>query len=118
LTSWMIGEWVLVHAAAGGVGLAACQIAHGQSQNRTKSSQDWNVSAESRVVLGCKVIAAASSEEKRRICIEKGKADETIDYTKEGWQKEVMRITDGKGVNVVYDPVGGSSRSRGAMILD
>jgi len=57
-------------------------------------------------VLGCKVIATASSDEKRRICKEKGRADEAVDYTKEGWQKEVVRITGGKGVDVVYDPVG------------
>ena len=57
-------------------------------------------------MLGCKVIATASSDEKRRICKEKGRADEAVDYTKEGWQKEVVRITGGKGVDVVYDPVG------------
>ncbi|WVR07176.1 hypothetical protein IAU60_004217 [Kwoniella sp. DSM 27419] len=79
------GEWVLVHAAAGGVGLAACQIAK---------------------VLGCKVIATASSEDKRQICLDKGRADQVVDYTQKDWQKEVMRITGGKGVNVVYDPVG------------
>ncbi|WVQ67824.1 uncharacterized protein L199_006029 [Kwoniella botswanensis] len=79
------GEWVLIHAGAGGVGLAACQIAK---------------------VLGCKVIATASSPSKRRVCQEYGKADEVVDYTRKDWQKEVMRITGGKGVNVVFDPVG------------
>ena len=59
------GEWVLVHAAAGGVGLAAVQIAK---------------------AIGCKVIGAAGSEEKRRIVKDKGGADEVVDYTKDGWQ--------------------------------
>ncbi|WVQ99274.1 hypothetical protein IAU59_006406 [Kwoniella sp. CBS 9459] len=79
------GEWVLVHAGAGGVGLAACQIAK---------------------VLGCKVIATASSSDKRQACIDHGKADHVVDYTQKDWQKEVMKITGGKGVNVVFDPVG------------
>ncbi|WWD17442.1 hypothetical protein CI109_101883 [Kwoniella shandongensis] len=79
------GEWVLVHAGAGGVGLAACQIAKEQ---------------------GCKVIATASSEEKRKACIDYGGADEVVDYTKKDWQNEVKRITGGEGVNVVFDPVG------------
>jgi NADPH2:quinone reductase len=79
------GEWVLVHAAAGGVGLAACQVAK---------------------VLGCKVIAAAGSASKRQICIDKGGADHVIDYTAEGWQKEVLKVTGGHGVDVVFDPVG------------
>ncbi|WRT66213.1 uncharacterized protein IL334_003166 [Kwoniella shivajii] len=79
------GEWVLVHAGAGGVGLSACQIAK---------------------ALGCKVIATASSEDKRDICEKLGKADDVVDYTKKDWQKEVLSITKGKGVNVVFDPVG------------
>ncbi|KAK4685609.1 NADPH:quinone reductase, partial [Tremellales sp. Uapishka_1] len=79
------GDWVLVHAGAGGVGLAACQIAK---------------------VLGCKVIATASTEEKRRVCRDRGGVDEVVDYTQADWQKEVMRITGGKGVDVVFDPVG------------
>jgi len=74
-----------VHAAAGGVGLAACQIAK---------------------VLGCRVIAAAGSDAKRAICKEKGGADYVLDYTVDGWQKEVMRITGGHGADVVFDPVG------------
>ncbi|KAL1413593.1 hypothetical protein Q8F55_001368 [Vanrija albida] len=79
------GEWVLVLAAAGGVGLAAVQIAK---------------------MLGCKVIAAAGSAEKLKIAVERGGADATVDYGKEGWQKEVLKITGGAGVDVVYDPVG------------
>ncbi|ORY32517.1 alcohol dehydrogenase [Naematelia encephala] len=79
------GEWVLIHAGAGGVGIAACQIAK---------------------AVGCKVIATASSEDKRRICTERGGVDAVVDYSKDGWQKQVMDITNGKGVDVVYDPVG------------
>lgn len=79
------GEWVLVHAAAGGVGIAAVQVAK---------------------ALGAKVIAAAGSEEKRKIAIEHGGADFAIDYNKPGWQDEVKKITKGHGVDVVYDPVG------------
>ncbi|KAF7964968.1 hypothetical protein HWV62_31365 [Athelia sp. TMB] len=79
------GEWVLVTAAAGGVGIAAAQLAH---------------------ALGAKVIAAAGSEEKLTICKKYGAADYTINYSNPGWQKEVLKITGGKGVDVVYDPVG------------
>ncbi|KAJ7095658.1 alcohol dehydrogenase [Mycena epipterygia] len=78
------GECVLVTAAAGGVGLAAVQLA--------KS-------------LGANVIAAAGSQEKLDIAKTYGGADYTVDYTKSGWQKEVLRMTDGKGVDVIYDPV-------------
>ncbi|KZT57793.1 NAD(P)-binding protein [Calocera cornea HHB12733] len=79
------GDWVLVHAGAGGVGLSAVQIA--------KS-------------LGAKVIATAGSHAKLEICKKVGGADEALDYSKPGWQKEVLRITGGKGVDVIYDPVG------------
>ncbi|GAA6033248.1 hypothetical protein JCM8097_003015 [Rhodosporidiobolus ruineniae] len=78
------GEWVLVHAAAGGVGLAAVQIAR---------------------ALGARVIATASSQRKLDVAKRHG-AEFGVDYTKEGWQKEVMKITEGHGVDVVYDPVG------------
>lgn len=56
--------------------------------------------------MGCKVIATAGSEDKRRIAKEKGGADYTVDYGKKGWQDEVKKITGGHGVDVVYDPVG------------
>ncbi|KAL7411138.1 hypothetical protein BDY24DRAFT_365123 [Mrakia frigida] len=79
------GDWVLVHAGAGGVGLPAIQIA--------KS-------------LGCKVIATAGSKDKLDVCRDLGGADFGVDYSKDGWQKEVMKITGGKGVDVVFDPVG------------
>ncbi|KAJ7647303.1 NAD(P)-binding protein [Roridomyces roridus] len=79
------GEWVLVTAAAGGVGMAAVQIAK---------------------ALGAKVIAAAGSQSKLDIIKKYGGADYTVDYTKPGWQKEVTKITGGKGADVIYDPVG------------
>lgn len=79
------GEWVLVHAAAGGVGLCAVQIAKAK---------------------GAKVIATAGSKEKLEIAKKLGGADEVLNYREPGWQKEVMRITGGKGVDVIYDPVG------------
>ncbi|KAI0360914.1 alcohol dehydrogenase [Trametes cingulata] len=79
------GEWVLVTASAGGVGIAAVQLAK---------------------ALGAKVIAAAGSPEKVDISIRYGGADHGVNYSKEGWQKEVLKITGGKGVDVIYDPVG------------
>ncbi|GAA5985324.1 hypothetical protein JCM10908_002622 [Rhodotorula pacifica] len=78
------GEWVLVHAAAGGVGLAAVQIAK---------------------AIGAKVIATAGSEAKLKVAKSFG-ADYGINYNNEGWQKEVMKITNNHGADVVYDPVG------------
>ncbi|BGP19195.1 hypothetical protein JCM10213v2_007282 [Rhodosporidiobolus nylandii] len=74
------GEWVLVHAAAGG----AVQIAK---------------------ALGAKVIATASTPAKLEVAMRYG-ADWGVDYGKEGWQKEVMKITKGHGADVIYDPVG------------
>lgn len=56
--------------------------------------------------LGGKVIAAAGNREKMDVCMKYGGADCTVDYSKPNWQKEVMGITNGKGVDVVYDPVG------------
>ncbi|KAL0575748.1 hypothetical protein V5O48_006235 [Marasmius crinis-equi] len=79
------GEWVLVTAAAGGVGICAVQLAK---------------------VLGGRVIAAAGSEDKMEVAKRYGGADYVVNYSKPGWQKEVSKITGGKGVDVVYDPVG------------
>ncbi|TBU39092.1 alcohol dehydrogenase [Dichomitus squalens] len=79
------GEWVLVTASAGGVGIAAVQLAK---------------------ALGAKVIAAAGSQEKIDVSIQQGGADYGVNYSKEGWQKEVLKLTGGKGVDVIYDPVG------------
>jgi NADPH:quinone reductase len=79
------GETLLVLGAAGGVGLAAVELGK---------------------LLGARVIAAASSEEKLATCRERG-ADAVIDYEKEDLREAIRALTDGKGVDVVYDPVGG-----------
>lgn len=79
------GETVLVLGAAGGVGIAAVQLAK---------------------AMGAKVIAAASSSEKLAFARENG-ADEVINYTDEDLKARVKELTEGKGVDVVYDPVGG-----------
>ncbi|MBM3342383.1 MAG: NADPH:quinone oxidoreductase family protein [Betaproteobacteria bacterium] len=79
------GETLLVLGASGGVGLAAVEIGK---------------------ALGAKVIACASSEDKLTVCREHG-ADATINYATEDMRARVKDITKGKGVDVVYDPVGG-----------
>jgi NADPH2:quinone reductase len=79
------GETLLVLGASGGVGLAAIEIGK---------------------ALGARVIACASSADKLAICREHG-ADETIDYEREDLKERVKALTGGKGVDVVYDPVGG-----------
>jgi len=79
------GETMLVLGAAGGVGTAAIQIGK---------------------VLGARVIAAASSDEKCDFCKSLG-ADATINYTAGNIRDELKKLTDGKGPDVVYDPVGG-----------
>ena len=79
------GEWLLVHAAAGGVGLSAVQIGR---------------------ALGARVIATAGSAEKVEFCLTQG-ADYALDYRDAGWVDHVREITGGHGVDVVYDPVGG-----------
>lgn len=79
------GETMLVLGAAGGVGLAAVEIGK---------------------VLGAHVIAAASSDEKLDICKRFG-ADATINYSTEDLRERVKALTDGKGPDVIYDPVGG-----------
>ncbi len=79
------GETVLVLAAAGGVGSAAVELAR---------------------VHGCYVIAAAGGPDKIEACRKLG-ADEVIDYNSEDLYERVMSLTDGRGVDVVYDPVGG-----------
>lgn len=78
------GDTALVHAAAGGVGQLLVQIAKRR---------------------GARVIATVSTEEKARIARECG-ADEVILYTQEDFETETRRLTQGKGVNVVYDSVG------------
>jgi NADPH2:quinone reductase len=80
------GEWVVIHGAAGGIGLPAIQIAK---------------------LHGAHVIATASTEEKRSVCLEEG-ADHAIDY-QAGFRDKVMELTGGRGVDIVYDPVNGST---------
>src|SRR5713226_2055615 len=79
------GEWLLVHAAAGGVGLAAVQIGK---------------------ALGARVIATAGTAAKLEIARQSG-ADVLIDYRTEDWVERVKRVTHGHGADVIYDPVGG-----------
>lgn len=79
------GETVLVLGAAGGVGTAAIQIAK---------------------TAGARVIAAASTDEKCALCTQIG-ADATINYTRQDLRETVKALTDGKGPDVIYDPVGG-----------
>ncbi len=79
------GETVLVLGAAGGVGTAAIQIAK---------------------AAGARVIAAASSDAKTAMCLQIG-ADATINYATQNLREELKRLTDGRGPDVVYDPVGG-----------
>jgi len=78
------GDWVLVHGAAGGIGIAAIQVAK---------------------LYGAKVIATASTDEKRAVCREEG-ADYAIDY-REGLRDRVKELTGAHdGVDIVYDPIG------------
>jgi len=79
------GEWLLVHAGASGVGMAAIQIGK---------------------ALGARVIATAGSEAKLAFAREQG-ADHAIDYTDVAWVERVKEITLGRGADTIYDPVGG-----------
>jgi len=79
------GETLLVLGAAGGVGIAAVQLGK---------------------LLGAKVIAAASTPDKRDFTTRFG-ADETIDYTKADWRDTLKTLTGGHGPDVIFDPVGG-----------
>jgi NADPH2:quinone reductase len=79
------GETLLVLGAAGGVGLAAIEIGK---------------------AIGARVIAAASSEDKLAVCRQHG-ADATINYESEDLREALKRETQGKGADVIFDPVGG-----------
>jgi NADPH2:quinone reductase len=79
------GETVLVLGAAGGVGIATVELAK---------------------AMGATVIAAASTDEKLEFCKNSG-ADELINYSTEDLRGRIKEITGGKGVDVIYDPVGG-----------
>jgi NADPH2:quinone reductase len=97
------GDWVLIHAGAGGVGLLLTQMA--------KS-------------LGARVITTVSTDEKARLSREAG-ADHVVLYTQSDFAAETRRLTDGEGVAAVYDSVGkttfdkslDSLRVRGYMVL-
>lgn len=97
------GDSALIHAAAGGVGLLLVQLAKRR---------------------GARVIGTVSTEEKARLAREAG-ADEVILYTRVDFETETRRLTNGKGVNVVYDSVGQTTfdksvnclKPRGYMVL-
>ena len=80
------GETLLVLGASGGVGLAAVELGK---------------------LMGAKVIAAASTDEKLALCKEYG-ADMVINYSKQDLKATIKEMTQGKGVDVIYDPVGGN----------
>jgi len=80
------GETLLVLGAAGGVGVAACELG---------------------AALGARVIAAASTDDKLAFCREHGATD-VINYAREDLKDRIKALTSGNGVNVVYDPIGGS----------
>lgn len=79
------GEWVLVHGAAGGVGLACVDLAK---------------------VLGCRVIAASASDAKLAVIEAEYAPEATVNVTG-GFRERVKELTGGRGADVVYDPVGG-----------
>lgn len=79
------GETLMVLGASGGVGIAAIQLGK---------------------MMGARVIAAASTDQKLQVCKENG-ADELINYGDQDLRARVKELTSGKGVDVVYDPVGG-----------
>ncbi|MBV9995554.1 MAG: NADPH:quinone oxidoreductase family protein [Caulobacteraceae bacterium] len=79
------GEWVLVHGAAGGVGLACVDMAK---------------------AFGCRVIAAASSDAKLAVIADEYAPDALINVVG-GFRDEVKTLTDGRGADVIYDPVSG-----------
>jgi NADPH:quinone reductase len=97
------GETALVHAAAGGVGLLLVQMAK---------------------QIGARVIATVGTDEKAKLAREAG-ADDVIVYTKQDFEAETKRLTDGKGVHVIYDGVGKTTfdkdlnllRPRGYLVL-
>jgi len=89
------GQAALVHAAAGGVGLLLVQMAHH---------------------IGARVIGTVSTEEKARLARDAG-ADEIIQYTTSDFETETRKLTDGKGVDVIYDSVGKTTFEKGLNVL-
>lgn len=88
-------DTALVHAAAGGVGLLLLQLAK---------------------KCGARIIGTVSTDEKAALAKEAG-ADEVILYTQDDFEKETMRLTDGEGVDVVYDSVGNTTFEKGLACL-
>ena len=89
------GDTVLVHAGAGGVGSAAVQLA-----------KAW----------GARVIATAGGEEKAQLCRDIG-ADVAIDYKAGDWVEAVRKETDGRGCDIIYDPVGDAIGEQSVRVL-
>jgi NADPH:quinone reductase len=89
------GETALIHAAAGGVGLLLVQMAK---------------------KLGARVIGTAGTKEKAQLALDAG-ADECIVYTEADFETETQRLTDSKGVNVVYDGVGKATFDKDLNVL-
>src|SRR6266853_1270677 len=89
------GDTALVQAAAGGVGLLLVQMAHN---------------------IGARVIGTASTEEKAKLAREAG-ADDVILYTQADFESETKRLTQGKGLDVVYDSVGKTTFEKGLNVL-
>jgi NADPH2:quinone reductase len=79
------GEWLLVHAAAGGVGASAVQLGR---------------------ALGARVVATAGSDEKLEFCRQQG-AEHAFNYGDASWVERVREATAGRGADLIYDPVGG-----------
>jgi NADPH2:quinone reductase len=84
------GEWLLVHAGAGGVGTAAIQLARSR---------------------GARIIATAGTGEKAAVCRDLG-ADVAVDYRRQDFVTAALDATNGRGVDVVFDPVGGDVFAR------
>ena len=89
------GDTALVHAAAGGAGLLLVQMAK---------------------MIGARVIGTTSTEEKASLARKAG-ADDVVLYSKQDFEPEVKRLTDGRGVDVVYDSVGVATFSKGLNCL-
>lgn len=90
------GERILVQAAAGGVGTLAVQLA--------------------RIFGAAQIIAAASSPSKLALAKSLG-ADATVDYTRSDWETQVLKATDGRGVDLILDMIGGPQFSRNFSCL-
>jgi len=89
------GETLLVHAGAGGVGSAAVQLGK---------------------AAGATVIATAGSDEKVAVCLKLG-ADHALNYKTQDFVEEVKKLTDGRGADVIYDPVGGEVYDRSTKCI-